>query len=88
MDSGTRWLGNHRIGSKLNTNNSDLKSPLSANAIRFTGYFEKDNHHFIEHWNKGVASYDSLVDLFRHGRHFFAQGEMWLLGSTYQLIHF
>lgn len=55
----------------------DMFTPLPANAFRFKGYFEEDIQHSIEHWNKGVVPYDSLVDLFRNGRHFFAQGEMW-----------
>ena len=55
----------------------DTFTPLPANALRFDGYFEEDIQNSIEHWNKGVVPYDSLADLFRNGRHFFAQGEMW-----------
>jgi DUF1680 family protein len=62
---------------KPETKIKDTFTPLPANSIRFDGYFEEDIQNSIEHWNKGVVPYDSLVDLFRNGRHFFAQGEMW-----------
>ena len=50
---------------------------LPPGSVKFTGYFENDIQRSIEHWNKGVVPYDSLADLFRSGRKFFAQGEMW-----------
>jgi DUF1680 family protein len=51
--------------------------PLPANSIRFHGFFEHDIMRSIESWNKKVVPYDSLVEVFRSGRDFFAQGEMW-----------
>ncbi len=50
---------------------------LPANSIRFDGFFENDIQNSITHWNKGVLPYKSLVEKFRSGRSFFAQGEMW-----------
>jgi DUF1680 family protein len=55
----------------------DQFTPLPANAIRFQGFFENDIRRSLENWNKGVVPYDSLVEVFRSGRDFFAQGEMW-----------
>ncbi len=55
----------------------DTFIPIPAHSLKFTGYFEEDIQRSIENWNKGVVPYDSLVDLFRNGRKFFAQGEMW-----------
>jgi DUF1680 family protein len=51
--------------------------PLPPNSIRFHGYLENDIGRSLENWNKGVVPYDSLVEVFRSGRAFFAQGEMW-----------
>jgi DUF1680 family protein len=51
--------------------------PLPANAIHFQGYLENDIQRSLENWIKGVVPYDSLVEVFRSGRAFFAQGEMW-----------
>jgi len=50
---------------------------LPPNSIHFQGYLENDISRSIENWNKGVVPYDSLVEVFRSGRAFFAQGEMW-----------
>ncbi len=60
-----------------NTQMKDQFTPLPANSIRFQGYFEDDIQRSIEHWNKGVVPYASLVEVLRSGRAFFAQGEMW-----------
>jgi len=56
---------------------NDLFFPLPANSIHFRGYLGNDIQHSVEHWNKGVVPYSSLVEYFRSGRDFFAQGEMW-----------
>ncbi len=55
----------------------DRFTPLPANSIHFVGYLEQDIRHSMENWNKGAVPYDSLVEVFRSGRSFFAQGEMW-----------
>ena len=55
----------------------DKFKPLPANSIRFSGFFEDDIQRSMENWNKGVLPYDSLVEVFKSGRAFFAQGEMW-----------
>jgi hypothetical protein len=55
----------------------DVFTPLPAEAVHFNGYFENDLQNSLAHWNKGVVPYSGLVQLFRTGRSFFAQGEMW-----------
>lgn len=55
----------------------DQFTPLKANSIHFTGYFEDYIQNSINHWNKGVVPYAGFVEKFRSGREFFAQGEMW-----------
>ena len=55
----------------------DQFEPLPAQSIRFEGYFEDYIQNSISHWNKGVVPYPALVEKFRTGRSFFAQGEMW-----------
>ena len=55
----------------------DKFKPLPANSIHFFGFFEDDIQRSVDNWNKGVLPYDSLVEVFRSGRAFFAQGEMW-----------
>lgn len=55
----------------------DQFTPLPANSIHFSGYLEDDIRNSIDHWNKGVVPYAALVEKFRSGRSFFAQGEMW-----------
>ena len=55
----------------------DVFYPLSPNSVHFTGYLENDIQNSIDHWNKGVVPYAALVEKFRTGRSFFAQGEMW-----------
>ena len=55
----------------------DQFTPLPANSIHLNGYFEDDIQNSINHWNKGVLPYAALVEKFRTGRSFFAQGEMW-----------
>ncbi len=55
----------------------DQFTPLVANSICFNGYLEDYIQNSILHWNKGVVPYAALVEKFRTGRSFFAQGEMW-----------
>lgn len=55
----------------------DQLTPLPANSIHWSGYLEDYIQHSIAHWNKGVVPYAALVEKFRTGRSFFAQGEMW-----------
>lgn len=51
--------------------------PLPAHSIQLNGYLEDYIQNSINHWNKGVVPYAALVEKFRTGRSFFAQGEMW-----------
>ena len=55
----------------------DQLTPLPANSIHLNGYFEDYIQNSINHWNKGSVPYSALVEKFRTGRSFFAQGEMW-----------
>lgn len=55
----------------------DRFTPLCSNSINFNGYLEDYIQNSIIHWNKGVVPYAALVEKFRTGRSFFAQGEMW-----------
>ena len=55
----------------------DVFTPLPANSIQFKGYLEKDIQRSMDNWNKGIVPYSGLVDVFRNGRSFFAEGEMW-----------
>lgn len=55
----------------------DQFAPLPSNDIHLNGYFEDYIQNSIAHWNKGVVPYAALVEKFRTGRSFFAQGEMW-----------
>ncbi len=55
----------------------DRFTPLASNSINFNGYLEDYIQNSIIHWNKGVVPYAALVEKFRTGRSFFAQGEMW-----------
>lgn len=55
----------------------DAFTPLPANAIHFHGYLENDIQNSIAHWNKGAVPYAGFVKIFRDGRTYFAQGEMW-----------
>ena len=52
-------------------------TPLPAGSIHLTGFLEDYIQNSISHWNKGVVPYAALVEKFRTGRSFFAQGEMW-----------
>src|SRR4051794_39149050 len=56
---------------------ADEVTPLPPHAVQFSGYFETHLQNSLEHWNKGVVPYASLVQMFRSGRKVFAQGEMW-----------
>lgn len=55
----------------------DIYMPLSSGSIKLNGYLENDIQNSIAHWNKVVVPYAALVEKFRTGRSFFAQGEMW-----------
>ncbi len=55
----------------------DQFTPLPANSIQLEGFLEVYIQNSINHWNKGVVPYAALVEKFRSGRSFFAQGEMW-----------
>lgn len=55
----------------------DALEPLGAGAVKFSGYFEQEMTKSLENWNMGVVPYAAFVDIFRHGRAYFAEGEMW-----------
>ena len=55
----------------------DQFMPLPDNSVHLNGYFENYIQNSITHWNLGVVPYSALVEKFRTGRSFFAQGEMW-----------
>jgi DUF1680 family protein len=52
-------------------------TPLPEHAIQLHGYLENDIQNSIAHWNKGVVPYSGFVQVFKTGRAYFAQGEMW-----------
>ena len=52
-------------------------SLLAPGAVQLTGYLQDDLENSLHHWNMGVVPYDSFVQVFRKGRSFFAEGEMW-----------
>ena len=55
----------------------DQFTPLPAKSVQLEGYLGNYIQNSISHWNKGVVPYSALVEKFRTGRSFFAQGEMW-----------
>jgi DUF1680 family protein len=55
----------------------DQFNPLPAGAVRLEGYLEDYIDNSVTHWNNGVVPYAAFVQMFRTGRHQFAQGEMW-----------
>lgn len=55
----------------------DSLTPLPAHSIQLEGYLEDYIENSINHWNKGVVPYGAMVEKFKSGRAFFAQGEMW-----------
>lgn len=55
----------------------DVFIPLPENSIHLNGYLENDIENSITHWNKGVVPYSGFVKVFKTGRKYFAQGEMW-----------
>lgn len=55
----------------------DQFTPLPDHSVHLNGYLEDYIQNSIIHWNKGVVPYAALVEKFRTGRSFFAQGEMW-----------
>ncbi len=55
----------------------DAFTPLPENSIHLHGYLENDIENSIDHWNKGVVPYSGFVQIFKTGRKYFAQGEMW-----------
>lgn len=66
-------LKNDNSGKKI----EDKFYPLPKGSIKFEGFFEEYIQKSINNWNKGVLPYAALVEKFRSGRDFFAQGEMW-----------
>ncbi len=68
--SGVLWLS---VSSQV----SDIFTPLPPQSVKLTSYFENDIQNSIQHWNLGVVPYSGFVDIFRKGRSYFAQGEMW-----------
>ncbi|MBZ4189907.1 beta-L-arabinofuranosidase domain-containing protein [Niabella beijingensis] len=65
------------VGSRAPAQVADVYEPLPPGAVKLEGYLQQYITHSIASWNKGVVPYDSLALLFRNGRAFFAQGEMW-----------
>jgi len=57
--------------------NKDVFTPLSPGSIHLNGFLNDYIHNSLVHWNKGIVPYSSFVDVFRNGRQYFAQGEMW-----------
>jgi DUF1680 family protein len=55
----------------------DQFTPLPAGAVRLDGCLEGYIDNSTAHWNNGVVPYAGFVQMFRTGRHKFAQGEMW-----------
>ncbi len=55
----------------------DQFTPLPSKAVQFHGYLEDYLQNSLIHWNKGVVPYAAFVQMFRMGRQFFAEGEMW-----------
>lgn len=57
----------------------DVYDPLPDHSIRLHGYFDNDIRNSVEHWNKGVVPYDSLMSFYDNNvkRPNFAVGEMW-----------
>ncbi len=55
----------------------DVFIPLPENSIHLKTDLEKYIQNSMTHWNKGVVPYSGFVQIFRTGRHFMAQGEMW-----------
>lgn len=55
----------------------DVLVPLPSNSVHFENIFEEAIHKSIDNWIKGSIPYSALVNKFRNGRSFFAQGEMW-----------
>lgn len=56
---------------------NDSLYPLPEGSIQLSGYLGQSISNSLTHWNMGVVPYDSLALLFKNGRSFFAQGEMW-----------
>ncbi|GAA3603456.1 hypothetical protein GCM10022396_21000 [Flavivirga amylovorans] len=55
----------------------DSFSALPANSVHFEHVFEEAIQRSIDKWIKESVPYPALVNKFRDGRDFFAQGEMW-----------
>lgn len=65
-----------KMGS-VSAQQKDVFEPLDGGAIRFSGYFQQKMTNSLEHWNMGVVPYRAFVNVFREGRTYFAEGEMW-----------
>ena len=70
-------IGSLSFKSDNKTQVQDQFTPLPSGSIHLNGYLEDYIQNSINHWNKGVIPYAALVEKFRKGRSFFAQGEMW-----------
>jgi DUF1680 family protein len=55
----------------------DIFTSLPPGSAKLKGYLENDIENSLRHWNMGVVPYAAFVDVFRNGRTFFAEGEMW-----------
>jgi DUF1680 family protein len=55
----------------------DVFTPLPPGAVQLNGFLQNDIKNSVTHWNMGVVPYRAFVDIFRNGRTFFAEGEMW-----------
>ncbi|TAN13658.1 MAG: hypothetical protein EPN37_13285 [Chitinophagaceae bacterium] len=55
----------------------DVFEPLPPGHIYLNGYLQNDIKNSLIHWNMGIVPYAAFVDIFRNGRTFFAEGEMW-----------
>ena len=55
----------------------DVFRPLGPGAVAFSGYFSREMANSLDHWNMDVVPYAAFADIFRHGRTYFAEGEMW-----------
>lgn len=55
----------------------DTFTPLAPGDIRLYGHLEHDIENSLLHWNMGILPYSYFARIFKDGRKFFAQGEMW-----------
>lgn len=55
----------------------DVIKPLPPHTVHLDGLFNEAIHRSVNQWIKASVPYAALVNKFRNGRSFFAQGEMW-----------